>query len=92
MSPDSPLTLEGLAEALRRSAEATDRRFQAMQDAMERFASRADQRIEALEEQDRLFRNRIETLTGQVEALAVFMREQGLARPGIRVVPGKRSH
>jgi hypothetical protein len=40
--PDSPLTLEGLAEILRTHAERTDRRFQAVELQIERLTRRVD--------------------------------------------------
>lgn len=40
--PNSPLTLEGLAEVLRTHAETTDRRFQAVELQIERLTRRVD--------------------------------------------------
>jgi hypothetical protein len=74
MAPESPLTLEGLAELHRKLAEAmaasgreTDRRFQ-----------ETDRRWE---ETDRRFAEtdrRLQSLAGQVEALTALLRDQGL--------------
>ena len=51
MSPESPLTLEGLADILWRSAEATDRRFQAVEGQVQALTNRVDSltgQVEAL--------------------------------------------